>query len=291
MIQGKNSRTVVGQKVVSNQWPKIIVVGAVASDRPGAAADIPSSHVGERVRIDAHSGSEIVAEVIPDNDRLCPANKDRGRIIEATPGTIRQRIAIRIVLNAAVRDTELPLVDFDHVEIVGNTFDRRGATTKPDIRVVDARSCCSIQNDACPIAGPRHVCEPRAVGVERATGSKPSIGDARKDNPLPRLTLGIEARNSSVEFDAGLLQFHDHTRIDGESPGRPRLLRVEREGDTGAIFRSRLCECYDVGANIDGIDLRAFRDTLTDDIHATRKNTRIRDRYVCRAEREVRRQR
>ena len=124
-----------------------------ATDFAGAPAVIGHRPIRHRVGIDADRGAGVVAEVVADDHRLCSADED-GRVVVAAAGiAIGGRAARGIELDPAVGETQLTLLNFEGIEAIEASLDRRQATGIGDVGVIDARLRSGLDDDPAPIAG------------------------------------------------------------------------------------------------------------------------------------------
>lgn len=75
---------VVGNAVVSNEWPKVVVVIRETIDGPSAAAGIGHKGIVEGVGVDRDQGGCVVAEVVAHDHWLAATHENGGSGIVAT---------------------------------------------------------------------------------------------------------------------------------------------------------------------------------------------------------------
>ena len=208
--------------IVAEERPDVVVILDEAIDLAGAAAVIGHRPFRHRVGIDADRGAGVVAEVVADDHRLCSANED-GRIVVAAAGiAIGGRAARGIELDPAVGETQLTLLNFEGIEAIEASLDRRQATGIGDVGVVDARLRSGLDDDPTPVAGGADI-GGVAIGVKRRPGAVPIVGQAREDHPLLRRPFGDELRVAALQFDPRSLELDHDPLIDLQAPRCPGL--------------------------------------------------------------------
>ena len=205
----------VGDRVVADERPAVVVKAGVAVDRATGPARIGQLGIGERIGVDAHDRPEVVAEIVAEDHRLGPADEHGRRRVGSAAVSRAGRGAGRVVLDPAVRQPQVALVNLDHVEVVEAALDRGLAAAIGDVCVVDAGLRTDVEHDASPVTGIPRVGQV-AVRVERAARAEPIVAEAREDHPLARGALRYELRHAPLELDPSALEFHDHARIDRE---------------------------------------------------------------------------
>ena len=204
---------VVGNAIVSNEWPKVVVIVGEPIDGPSAPAGIGHEGIVEGVGVDRDQGGCVVAEVVAHDHRLAATHKDGGGGIVAAAKTRGVGKPIRIGFDPAVGQPEIGLMDLKRVELVEATLDRCGAAAKADIGVVEACLGADVEHEATPVARGVGVGQ-CAVGIKRATGPVAVVGKTGEDHAIARLTLGDQLRSAPLKLDAGLRQLDHDSRID-----------------------------------------------------------------------------
>ena len=240
----------VGNPVVADERPAVVVEAGVAIDRPAGAAGIGQCRICQRIRVDADDRTEIVAEVVFEDHRLRAPCEDRRRRVTAAAVPVPRRRAGSVVLDPRMRHPQVALVHLEYVEVCEGAFDRCLSAAVAEVGVVDAGLGAGVDHDAAPVAGGPHVGQV-AVGVERAARAEAVVAEAREDDGLARGALGDELGNATLEFDAGALKLHDHARIDRQAAARTG--RVDAPGaqiaaDATADEQVVLEDIDDVGA-------------------------------------------
>ena len=208
---------VVGNAIVSNEWPKVVVIVGEPIDGPSAPAGIGHEGIVEGVGVDRDQGGCVVAEVVAHDHRLGATHKDGsgGVVAAAKPRGVDKQIRkpIGVGFNPAVGETEVGLVDLEDVELVEATLDRCGAAAKADVGTVEACLGADVEHEATPVARSVGVGQ-RTVGVKRAASPVAVVGKAGEDHAIARLTLGDQLRSAPLKLDAGLRQLDHDSRID-----------------------------------------------------------------------------
>ena len=220
------------QRVAADERTEVVVELRKPAARPRAPARIGHSQIGERIDVDADHGSRVAPEVVADDDRLRPADEDRGGVVRAPARAIGRGLARRVVLQTAVGQPQPPLMGLDDVEAVEAALDRGLAAAVGDVGVVDARLGGGIDDDAAPVTRRRLVGQ-RTEQVEGTPRPEAVVGGAGEDHAILRIALGDQFGVAATEFDAGSLELHDHARIDLQ-PARGPGEHVRAVGDVAA---------------------------------------------------------
>ena len=202
----------VGNPVVAHERAAVVVEAGVAIDRPARSARVGQHGIRQSVGIHADEHTEVVAEVVAEDHRLGTADEHRcGRIAAAAVSTAGRR-AGGVVLDPGMRQPQVALMHFDHVEAREAALDRGLSAAVAEVGVVDAGLAARIDDDATPVPGLPDVGQV-AVGVEGAARAEAVVAEAREDDRLTGRALGDELRSAAFELDAGTLQLHDHASV------------------------------------------------------------------------------
>ena len=91
-----------------------------------------------RVGVDADGRPQVVLEDVIHDHRLGAADEDHRAVIAAATAAVARALAARIILEGAVGQTHVGLVNFHGRKQVEAPFDRRRTAGKSEQRVIDA---------------------------------------------------------------------------------------------------------------------------------------------------------
>ena len=220
---------VLGQMVSDDQRAVVIGVLLGRFDPASAASPIGLHGRVQCVDVDTDYGAFIASENVIGDHRLGAPNEDRRgsrphASVSITP------TAARIVVDHAIGDSHIRLLDFDGIEEVEVPFDGGLTAGVGDERMVDATLGDRGEVQAGPI--PRHGARTQRIHRrdERSGCPVTSIQQRGKDHGIAEVPLGNQL-GTDFGLNACPIQFDDDTGIDCQSrigsrqqPGGSRVL-------------------------------------------------------------------
>ena len=171
---------VVDDDVASHQRTAVLrCVGAEQADMAGRAAQVIANVMGKRIDPDGQGLSGVIADNIVQQYRLATSYQNRSRDIGLAANAIRIDVvdvfdAVVVVFNQRVRQTQVRLVDLEHVEVHEATLDPGVTTGKREVRVIDTGGGILSEENAGPIPG--CACgQSVLLGIESTAAPEPVI--------------------------------------------------------------------------------------------------------------------
>ncbi|MCA9205759.1 MAG: hypothetical protein KDA59_22050, partial [Planctomycetales bacterium] len=168
--------------------------------------------MGQRVVIDADDASQVVLDHVIDDDRLSASYEDRRGGIDSATGATAAGRAGSIVLERAVRDTHIGLMNFDCVESGISAFDGHTAAAVCNQRLIDATAGIVIEDQSTPLTN-EWVILIVFVRVERSASTEPIVRDGSEDHFPLIVAFGNQVSGASFKLDPRIAKFHDDTGI------------------------------------------------------------------------------
>ncbi len=214
------------EPIQPDQRPVIVFELRERFEFAGAPATVGANREVERIRVDADDRPGVVDDRVIDQDRLGATHVDRRRPVRPPPVANPVRVSVGVVIEQAVRDSHVRLVDFDRVETCRVAFDRGLTAGEAELGSVKTPAADLAEIDATPITrGARR--EPVGTGVERSASAKPVVRKRREDDRTVVRPFRDQRRTAALRLDPCVGQLDDDAGVDhqsargaGRRPGR-----------------------------------------------------------------------